>query len=329
MVVKLQQLDSRMIRWDFTRFKTRNCPICDTKNEKTTYLRPDNCEVKSCFKCGCYYISPAPSVSQLSEFYQNYHKDHFGGNVRYDVSKLRWDAENIYPVDDPRLIFLSEDMKIVQSAEYSVLDFGCGTGAFLYQAKLAGAKVSGIELDESAVNVCHQLGLDAVEAGGIDALESVKDRFNLIVLNDVIEHPLAPGILMENLASILAENGKIMIWTPNGDAIDNDRDKVSLRVDLEHMQYLTTGAIKELSFQNDLDIVHYAQLGYPSEDHFIKYKSHKSVGSRVKFALVKIVKFFRLDGRINQVLKFIRISASKNRRHNGNYHLYTILKKAS
>jgi 2-polyprenyl-3-methyl-5-hydroxy-6-metoxy-1,4-benzoquinol methylase len=328
MIIELKQLDSRIPKWDFTCFKERNCPICNTHNEDPCYVRPDNCNVVRCTKCSCYFVSPCPSESHLTDFYQNYHKNHFGSGIDKNVETLRWECENSYTVDDPRLIFLKKDMEIAQSSSYRVLDFGCGTGSFLYQAKLAGANIRGIELDESAVSICHQLGLVSVENGGIESLDSINDKFNLIVLNDVIEHPLNPGILIAQLANLLTEAGKIMIWTPNGDEIESDKDKVTLRVDLEHMQYLTSGAIKELCYQSNLEVFHYAQLGYPTEVNFIHRQKTNDFKFGAKSILVRVVKYFGLERNIKQLLKYIRISTAENRAPNGNYHLFTILRNS-
>ena len=324
---KLDPLDSRMLEWDFTSFTKRNCPICGNFNEKTSYLRPDNCHVKTCSKCGCLYVSPSPSESQLAEFYQKYHEEHFGSSIRRNVRKLSLEYEKNYPVDDPRVIFLKKDMKISQSSDYRVLDFGCGTGSFLYQAKLSGAKVNGIELDESAVNLCHAVGLDSVETGGVDLLDSIKDRFDLIVLNDVIEHPLNPGALMSKLTSLLTETGKIMIWTPNGDAINTDEGRVALRVDLEHMQYLTIGAVKELCFQNNLQIFHYSQQGFPSESNFLGSKRPNDWVTSIKLVLVTIIKFLRLETRIRNLFRMFLSRKFKNSNFYGNYHLFIVFSR--
>ena len=41
MIIELKQLDSRIPKWDFTCFKERNCPICNTHNEVYMQTKKD------------------------------------------------------------------------------------------------------------------------------------------------------------------------------------------------------------------------------------------------------------------------------------------------
>jgi 2-polyprenyl-3-methyl-5-hydroxy-6-metoxy-1,4-benzoquinol methylase len=324
---KLDVLDSRVPEWDFRRFIERDCPICGAENKKDSYCRPDNCLVITCLHCGCLYVSPSPSESQLAEFYQNYHQNHFGVDFERDAKNLLLQHKRSYPADDPRLIFLKKDMNITQKREYRVLDFGCGTGAFLHQAKLFGAIVSGVELDASAVRLCHNIGLESVNYGSDDILDAIPDKFDLITLNDVIEHPLAPNVLIEKLVSLLSKTGKILIWTPNGDAVKTDKAKITLRVDLEHMQYLTSGSIRELCIRNGLEIIHYSQQGFPSESNFLGHKKSNNFKTKVKTAGVAIAKALKIEGGLRLFLSFFLAPKFKNSSLSGDYHLFAILMK--
>ena len=282
----LEPLDKRMISWDFSRFESRDCPFCGAISAKPSYIRPDKCSVLSCSVCGCYYVSPAPSEDLLNEFYSSYHVTHFGGRIGYGVENIKSELDVLDPQSDPRLSFLLKDMPSRSGAEYRVLDFGCGTGEFLYQAKRLGASVAGVEFDHAAISICHQLGLESVSLGGIDVLKTIDEKFDLIVLNDVIEHLLNPNQLISALCELLDNGGKILIWTPNGDAIANDDRKITLRVDLEHMQYLTSGAVSELCRRNGLSVCHYQQLGFPSDSNFIDDISEQSWKARIKSRLL-------------------------------------------
>jgi SAM-dependent methyltransferase len=101
-----------------------------------------------------------------------------------------------------------------------VADFGCGPGHFLYFLKKMGYENSvGIDISEECVEFCKKMGF-RVEKG--DILEFVKDeknkeRFDLIVMNDTLEHIKKEDIipLLKGARACLKEKGKIIIKVPN------------------------------------------------------------------------------------------------------------------
>ena len=324
----LEPLDKRFINWDLTRFQARDCPFCGTKNIEPSYIRPDNCSVLICSKCSSFYVSPSPSEDALTEFYTSYHGAHFGGNVTKNIEDVKSELDGLNLSFDPRFIFLKKDMLSNKSVPYQILDFGCGTGSFLYQAKRLGASVTGIEFDSSAVAICHNLGIESVFLGGLDILRSLDKKYNLIVLNDVIEHIINPDQLVSILCGLLSENGKILIWTPNGDAIGSDPQKITLRVDLEHMQYLTSRTVKEICFQNELTVYHYQQLGFPSNCNFIDDVINRSRASTIKFMLVVFLKYLGLANFVKRWLSWFDF-IGRSYTVDGNYHLFCVLCRCS
>lgn len=322
----LEPLDKRMITWDFSRFKSRDCPFCGLSNSTPSYIRPDKCSVLRCSNCSGYYVSPSPTEDLLSDFYNSYHDTHFGGQTNRNIKEIRSELDSIDPQSDPRLSFLKKDINCNNAANYKVLDFGCGTGSFLYQARRLGASVTGIELDSSAVSICHELGIESVLLGGFDVLKTIDEEYDLIVLNDVIEHPLNPTYLISILCSLLSERGKILIWTPNGNAIDIDENKITLRVDLEHMQYLTCGAVSELCQRNNLSVWHYQQLGFPSGGNFFNNVIQESFATKAKRALASIL---RILGLINLAKRLFSLFGFRRSFYssNGHYHLFCVLVK--
>lgn len=322
----LEPLDKRMISWDFSRFESRDCPFCDALSAKLYCIRPDKCSVLSCSMCGCYYVSPAPSENLLNDFYSSYHIEHFGGLISYGAENIKSELDVLDPQSDPRLSFLIKDMPFRSNAGYRVLDFGCGTGEFLYQAKRLGASVVGVEFDHAAVSICHQLGLESVLLGGIDVLKNINEKFDLVVLNDVIEHVLSPNQLISALCDLLDKGGKILIWTPNGDAIANDDRKIALRVDLEHMQYLTNGAVSELCRKNSLSVCHYQQLGFPSDSNFIDNLSERSWRAQIKSRLLVYLGGIGLMRFVRRTL--LRLGYKRSiYLSNGSYNLFCVLVK--
>ena len=324
---KLSKLDRREFSWPHSNFKDRACPFCHTDTHHKVFIRPDNCQVRVCVNCHTLYVSPAPTESILNAFYSNYHKDHFGFPSVTVQEFIEVELSNFDMQSDPRYVYVSKEVKLNKTSKLKVLDFGCGTGSFLLRAQSLGAEVYGLELDKMAVDFCHQVGLKNVFLGSEDDVEIFGAQFDLIVLNDVIEHILEPAKLVEKLVTNLKVGGKLLIWTPNGEAIMSDDQKIALRVDLEHLQYLSSGSIANLCVNNNLYVNHYQQLGFPSEDNFL-VKVDKPIGNNELIkSLVWLSKKFYLFQFVKDLLGrfgFTRQTHSVI----GNYHLFCSLVKS-
>lgn len=99
-----------------------------------------------------------------------------------------------------------------------LLDVGCGMGGFLLAAQRLGMDATGIEPSESHSRAAvEQFGLDVIH--GYFAPDMVSSLFDVVVLSHVIEHIYHPGEFVRDLVSVLAPGGKLLIVTPNADAL--------------------------------------------------------------------------------------------------------------
>ncbi len=100
-----------------------------------------------------------------------------------------------------------------------VLDVGCLTGYLGYFClkKKNSTKVVGIDFVENALKHARKLGIDArygnVENGSLPIQDS--ERFDVIIVSEIIEHLVDPLVVLEKLKKVLKKNGKIIISTPN------------------------------------------------------------------------------------------------------------------
>jgi len=109
-----------------------------------------------------------------------------------------------------------------------IMDYGCGTGFGLLQlagtAKLDGMAAFriplGIDCDEHAVDVANRL-LGKVATFRVEDWADMKltpgyeGQFDLVTCIEVIEHVLAPGRLLKNLAASVAPGGCLVVSTLN------------------------------------------------------------------------------------------------------------------
>jgi len=99
-----------------------------------------------------------------------------------------------------------------------VLEVGCAEGGFVAVLREKGIEARGIELEESRVAIARSMDPDLpVETGDITdpALpENLNDRFDLIVMRDVIEHVPDRDALFRNINALLNPGGHFYVTFP-------------------------------------------------------------------------------------------------------------------
>lgn len=102
-----------------------------------------------------------------------------------------------------------------------ILEIGCGAGQLLYYLKAKGyGNIEGIDLGEQQIGYLKRYGIDGHVVSSIpDYFKDVskRGRYDLIIMNEVIEH-FPKKELFDNLAAIregLKEKGFFVFATPN------------------------------------------------------------------------------------------------------------------
>jgi SAM-dependent methyltransferase len=113
--------------------------------------------------------------------------------------------------------FQQGKLSLVQSrvSSGSLLDIGCGSGFFLWEALKAGFSVKGVEFsDEAAAYGREHFGL-SITTGNIYDLSLVRQGYEVITLWQVLEHLDNPRQLLDMVYESLKPSGLLIISVPN------------------------------------------------------------------------------------------------------------------
>lgn len=95
-----------------------------------------------------------------------------------------------------------------------LLDVGCGTGGNLAMLREFG-HVTGLELDAAARAMAVRRGVCEVVPGRLpDGLSNIDDRYDLMVMLDVLEHIDEDVAALRNLRPHLAPGGRLLLTVP-------------------------------------------------------------------------------------------------------------------
>jgi 2-polyprenyl-3-methyl-5-hydroxy-6-metoxy-1,4-benzoquinol methylase len=95
-----------------------------------------------------------------------------------------------------------------------VLDVGCATGYITEAIAAQGAEVTGVEVDPRSAAIARGRGLD-IRTGTVDETLDRHERFDCILLADVIEHIADADRFLESCLSHLEPGGHVVLSVPN------------------------------------------------------------------------------------------------------------------
>ena len=101
------------------------------------------------------------------------------------------------------------------SPELSILEIGCGSGAFLERCRDAGFRnAQGIEFNARAMQLCQEKQLSVTDSR-IERVAETDQRFDVVCAFQVLEHVPDPVEFIRLASTVLKEGGRLIFSTPN------------------------------------------------------------------------------------------------------------------
>jgi 2-polyprenyl-3-methyl-5-hydroxy-6-metoxy-1,4-benzoquinol methylase len=200
----------------FHQFTEKSCPSCQSVRPKIPIRRKYVVTVLlECPECGLRYRIPKMSEHQCDRFYQEHYAQGFTTDMP-SAERLRQLKESGFAGTEkdysPYLRVMSE-AGIGHAS--SVLDFGCSWGYGTWQLSKAGYDVCGYEVGKRRADYASQF----LECRMLSDPSEVK--VDCLFSAHVIEHLPNPCSLWSLAAKIVARGGNVVVFTPDGDGVDN------------------------------------------------------------------------------------------------------------
>lgn len=323
---QLPKLDARVPQWDIQSLRARSCPLC-RRIDPPVLRRPDGLPVSYCPDCALWYVCRMPSEAEIYTFYQGYWFDH---------RPKALDADGAHSIREAARIAVNADLRVQRLTALLgtlkgklILEVGAGRGEFLSAVRCAGADVIANEISSEASDFLERKLYIPVVRGELAETRWDFDQPDVIVMSDLVEHPIEPFKLLSRAVGLLKQDGRLVIWTPNGagagQEITTAKCWVGFLVDLEHLQYFSPRTIEILAETWGLHIDHLETTGYPELtgiDRLPTKKSRTSGSNLVTAAKNVIKRFAPWIPEARQIARELR-----QPRVRGSYHLFTILRK--
>lgn len=214
-----------------------------------------NIKILECIECGLVFLD---TQNTNEKFYQE------NGMLAFDFFKKTNREYNPNNIKET-INVLQNERKIQLQKRFAfclnyiigkdILDFGSGYAGFLIKAKEFAKSVTGIELEEQVAPIYEEYNIplmrNLVNGGG-------KNKYDVITAFHVIEHLQDPIAILKQLASLLKENGKMIIEVPNGNdallTIFKNKPYQDFIYWSAHLYYFTPYTLKKLGEKAGLKV---------------------------------------------------------------------------
>jgi len=265
------------------------CPCCGQKNIVSVLSAEDytvshqRFEIWECKDCTLRFTQKIPGINEIGSYYQseNYisHSDTSKGFINKLYHKVR-----------SRTLIKKRNMikKVTAKSEGSILDVGCGTGAFLNTMQRSGWQITGLEPDETARKKAKELyGLDLEPPEKLFSLPATS--FDAITMWHVLEHVHELHRYIETLKNLLKPGGKLFIAVPNYTSYDAKVYKEFWAAyDVpRHLYHFSPASMRKLLSMHNMEVISIEPMWYDSFYVSMLGEKYKNGSSNILKALIK------------------------------------------
>ena len=211
------------------------CPLCGAKgqHEVSGHDRLQNIlepiyHYALCQDCGALYQSPIPDLETIASFYQDDYAPHQARKRKTmsmsekSVMRFKYGYDLEVPMLRRLLAPIIALFRYREAVNFEgggrALDIGCGRGSLVAKHQDIGWESSGVEFNHNAVLVARENGLEVFE-GDLFSAAFPDNHFDLVTAVHLIEHLDDPKAFVKEIYRILKPNGRLMLKTPNADAL--------------------------------------------------------------------------------------------------------------
>lgn len=227
------------------------CKVCRSKSTITIFFL-NNYRFIQCRLCKFTIIKPIPEEKERREYYKN-----FKYNTGFQNEKIiRKDARST-------LSFLEQ----LNPNKGKILDVGCGAGFFLDEAQKQNWDCIGVDFANETINYgISKFNLNLI-TGDFLSIKFPREKYDVITLNQVIEHLSNPMPTLKKVHALLKYNGIVCIATPNNQSIMSKIQKENFNyiIPPEHIIYFSPQNFSKLLTFFGYKIIKIRTWSYPSD----------------------------------------------------------------
>jgi len=187
--------------------ESTSCPFCVNSSSEHLF-NVNGFKIVRCQRCGLIFLNPRPKDKDLTKFYPH---DYYGkgGRIKRTLEKQLTRFSH----------FLRRAIILKIKKKGRILDFGCGTGAFIAKFSRNEWERFGVELNPMGYNLAKKDKDLKITNIDLKRTHFPDKYFDVITAFSVIEHTNNPKEIIAEFFRILKDDGILYLSTPNAGGI--------------------------------------------------------------------------------------------------------------
>ena len=221
------------------------------------------------------FSSPRFSQESLNQGYQRA-ASHIDTGRFADFDRAQWQQrdDRTYRVSRLKVDLVSRWL----APGARVLDVGCHVGLVVMLAREAGFESEGIDVSVEAIRVgTESLGVQGLVAGTLECAGYPRERFDGVIIWDVLEHLYNLSEVMEHCAAVLRPGGYFFAQVPNHRGITARLKTLACRLGVRgrrywhfgfpwHLYHFSPASMRLLTRRVGLETVELRSFSHRSKD---------------------------------------------------------------
>tara|TARA_B100000886_G_scaffold328439_1_gene276829 strand:+ start:3427 stop:4302 length:876 start_codon:yes stop_codon:yes gene_type:complete len=261
---------------------------------------------------GHFFVKNVPSKSNLEKYYKS---KYFNINPRYFKKSKEYEEKYFEYTSKIRFEFLKSNL--INKSKPTLLDIGVGTGRFLFYTKNYVRKSVGIDYSVDQISYKFGKKTKLIGLNPVEFLKSNNLKFDIITLNNVVEHSDNVNELFDLLSKKVSKKTLILICLPNDFStlqkylFKNKFVKSKYWIAYpDHLQYFNSENFVKFLIDRKFKIVD-AIGDYPVEtlllnSHFNYTNKKLNIGKSVHELRCNFIKFIYENSNMTNIIEFFR-----------------------
>jgi 2-polyprenyl-3-methyl-5-hydroxy-6-metoxy-1,4-benzoquinol methylase len=233
------------------------CPFCQSGNIQQKFSVKDytvtgeHFMIFQCNQCSAAFTQDIPDQESIGAYYASETYISHSNTQEGFINRIYHMVRKNTLVSKRKLLqsFTSKDTG-------TVLDIGCGTGAFLHTMQEAGWQITGLEPDETArKNAQKFFNIDPLPSPELFTLPL--HHYDAITMWHVLEHVHSLHEYIDRIKNLLSQDGRLIVAVPNytsGDAAQYQQFWAAYDVP-RHLYHFSPASMKQLMKQHGLEVI--------------------------------------------------------------------------